>query len=51
MNENEVRTTKNGDTAAWDTIRNQEERDEQKEKSGFPKLGDVKKLWQAYSES
>jgi hypothetical protein len=39
------------DTAAWDTIRNQEERDNNKNKGGFPKLGDIKKLWQAYSES
>ena len=51
MNDSEVRTTKNGDTAAWDTIRKQENREEKKENSGFPKLSDVKKLWQAYSES
>ena len=52
MNDSETRTTqKNGDAAAWDTIRKQEEREEYKEKSGFPKLSDVKKLWEAYSES
>lgn len=32
------------DTAAWDTIREQERRG----KSGFPSLGDIKKLWAAY---
>ena len=46
-----TRTTKTSDTAAWDSIRAQEERDKQKENAGFPKLSDVKKLWQAYSES
>ena len=46
----ETRTTqKPADTAAWDSIREQEDRHQ--EKSGFPKLGDIKKLWQAYSES
>lgn len=51
MNDNQTRTTKNGDTAAWDSIRAQEERDRAKENAGFPKLGDIKKLWEAYSES
>ena len=46
----ETRTTqKPADTAAWDSIREQEDRHQ--EKSSFPKLGDIKKLWQAYSES
>ena len=46
----ETRTTqKPADTAAWDSIREQEDRHQ--EKSGFPRLGDIKKLWQAYSES
>jgi hypothetical protein len=52
MNDGETRTTQyNGDTAIWDTIRKQEERDEKKEQNSFPKLSDMKKLWQAYSES
>ena len=51
MNDGETRTTQNGDTAAWDTIRNQEERERYREKNGFPKLSDMKKLWEAYSES
>ena len=51
MNDGQTRTTKTSDTAAWDSIRAQEERDKQKENAGFPKLSDVKKLWQAYSES
>ena len=51
MNDDNTRTTKKGgDTAVWDSIRNQEERDELKKRSNFPKLGDVKKLWKAYSE-
>ncbi|MBR1721084.1 MAG: hypothetical protein IJ727_01145, partial [Treponema sp.] len=52
MNDSHTRTTKSpADTAAWDSIREQEERDELNKRSNFPKLGDVKKLWQAYSES
>ncbi|MBQ8013858.1 MAG: hypothetical protein IJ257_05635 [Treponema sp.] len=51
MNDNETRTTSSGDTTAWDSIREQEERDFKKERSGFPKIGDIKKLWQSYSES
>lgn len=52
MNDENTRTTqKNGDTAAWDSIRKQEERDIQKEKGGLPKMSDITKLWQAYSES
>ena len=39
------------DTTAWDSIREQEEREAYREKTGFPRLGDIKKLWQAYSES
>ncbi|MCR4822703.1 MAG: hypothetical protein K5873_07515 [Treponema sp.] len=39
------------DTAAWDTIREQEDRSPSKGKSAFPKLGDIKKLWQPYGES
>lgn len=52
MNDGGTRTTKSpADTAAWDSIREQESRDNLNDKSGFPKLGDIKKLWQAYSES
>lgn len=40
-----------GDTTVWDTIRAQEEHDKLRGKGGFPKLTDVKKLWQAYNES
>ncbi|WP_407427580.1 putative glycoside hydrolase [Treponema sp.] len=48
MNDEQNRSS-SGDTTAWDTIREQENRD--KDKSGFPKLSDISKLWQAYSES
>ncbi len=52
MNDKDLHTTRSpADTAAWDSIREQEERDNSKSKGGFPKLGDIKKLWQAYSES
>ncbi|MBQ0052282.1 MAG: hypothetical protein KBT11_09520 [Treponema sp.] len=37
----------NVDYSAWDSIREQENRD----KSSFPKLSDLKKLWQAYGDS
>lgn len=33
------------DTTAWDSIREQEKREKS---SGFPSLGDIKKLWAAY---
>ena len=51
MNDLQTRTTSTTDTTAWDSIRNQEERERYREKNGFPKLSDVKKLWEAYSES
>ena len=52
MNDGQTRTTQvPADTAVWDSIREQEDRDNYKEKSGFPKLSDISKLWQAYSES
>ena len=50
MNDSETRTTSTNDTTAWDSIRGQEERDRARGKGGFPKLGDIKKLWEAYSD-
>ena len=50
-NDFQSRAINSNDTTAWDSIREQEERDRAKENGGFPKLSDVKKLWQAYGES
>ena len=51
MDDGQTRTTQvPSDTSVWDSIREQEERHAESAGS-FPKLSDIKKLWQAYSES